>query len=155
MNPADAQDAEGAAGAAAPAAGLAAGRDLITALRRIGLALTALLAAEARVWRASVALVFIASVALVAVAVSLWACVVALIGWALLLATHSVGMALGALIVAHALLVLVLWRVLLRAVRNAGAPALRGELRALGGDLRRHIERFEGAAAKTDGDPRA
>ncbi|TAN02290.1 MAG: hypothetical protein EPN40_01440, partial [Rhodanobacteraceae bacterium] len=56
---------------------LTAGAGLFGALRRVATALAALLAAEARVLRASVAVVFLASVALVAFSVSLWACVVA------------------------------------------------------------------------------
>lgn len=158
MNPADDPESGDAGHAAAPGQPsplgdvLAAGIALVAAVRRIALALTALLAAEVRVWRASVALVFIVSVALIAVAVSLWACVVAFIGWALVLATHSLGAALGVLVVVHALLVWALWWLLVRAVRNAGAPALRGELHALGGDLRRHVERFRRAAPASDRD---
>ena len=75
-------DAGESAAQTAPAFGqvFAAGAGLFDALRRVATALAALLAAEARVLRASVAMVFLGSVALVAFAVSLWACVVALLG---------------------------------------------------------------------------
>ncbi|MBS0381647.1 MAG: hypothetical protein JSR56_04360, partial [Proteobacteria bacterium] len=88
---------------------LEAGAGLFAALRRVAISLAALLVAEAQVLRASIALVFLASVALVAFAVSLWACVVALIGWALTLATHSIGIALAVLVVLHLVLVVAIW----------------------------------------------
>lgn len=124
---------------------LEAGAGLFAALRRVAISLAALLVAEAQVLRASIALVFLASVALVAFAVSLWACVVALIGWALTLATHSIGIALVVLVVLHLVLVVAIWFAIQRALRQASFPATRHELRALGGELRGHVERFQHA----------
>ena len=117
------------------------------ALRRIATALAALLASEARVLRASVAMVFLGSVALVAFSVSLWACAVALIGWAFVKATGSVGIALGLLVVMHLILVVVIWLAIKRAIHHASFPATRTELRALGNELRGHVERFQHASS--------
>lgn len=142
-----ATDAEPAVAAARLGAVLDAGVGLFTSLRRVAVSLLVLCAAEARVLRASIALVFLASVALVAFAVSLWACVVALLGWALTLATHSIGIALAVLVALHLVLVAAIWLVIRRAVRRAGFPLLRGELRALRGELRGHVQRFQHAAA--------
>ncbi|HEU4858064.1 MAG TPA: hypothetical protein VFS86_12290 [Rhodanobacteraceae bacterium] len=138
--------------AAAPAFGsvFAAGAELVRALRRVATALAALLASEARVLRASVAMVFLGSVALVAFSVSLWACLVALIGWLLVLATGSIGVALALLVVLHLVLVVAIWLAIKRAIHHASFPATRTELRALGGELRGHVERFQRASAKHD-----
>lgn len=125
---------------------LEAGAGLFAALRRVATSLAALLVAEAQVLRASVALVFLASVALVALAVSLWACVVALIGWMLTLATHSVGVALAVLVALHLILVVAVWLMIKRALKQASFPATRHELRALRSELRGHVERFQHAA---------
>lgn len=139
-----------------PAAGpafrtvFAAGVDLARALRRAATALAALLASEVRVSRASVAVVFLASVALVAFSVSLWACAVALIGWAFVKATGSVGIALGLLVVMHLILVTALWLAIKRAIHHASFPATRTELRALGNELRGHVVRFQHASAQQD-----
>jgi hypothetical protein len=155
-----AADAAAASGPAEPGEGaarfgavLAAGVGLFDALRRTLAALAALFAAEARVLRASVAVVFLGSIALVAFAVSLWACVVALGGWALTLATHSVGIALAILVALHLGLVVALWLLIKRAIRNAGFPGTRSELRALGGELRDHVERFQHAAPRDPPEP--
>ena len=128
----------------------AAGANLFAALRRMATALAALFAAEARVLHASVAMVFLGSVALVAFSVSLWACVVALIGWALTLATHSAGIALAILVCLHLILVTAIWFAIKRAIHHASFPATRTELRALGGELRSHVERFQHASQPTD-----
>lgn len=143
-----ADPAGGARDATAPPFGavFAAGAGLFGALRRVATALAALLAAEARVLRASIAVVFLASVALVAFSVSLWACVVALLGWALAVATGSVGIALVVLVVLHLILVAGLWFAIKRAIRQASFPATRTELRTLGGELRGHVERFQHAS---------
>jgi hypothetical protein len=140
-------------GAAPIGAVLAAGVGLFDAMRRTLTALAALLAAEARVLRASVAMVFLGSIALVAFAVSLWACVVALIGWALTLATHSPGIALAILVVVHLALMAVLWLAIKRAIRSASFPGTRSELRALGRELRGHVERFQRATPPDPPDP--
>lgn len=134
---------------AGPAFGavFSAGADLMQALRRVATALTALIVSEARVVRASVAVVFLGSVALVAFSVSLWACVVALIGWAFMKATGSIGLALGLLVVLHLILVSVIWIGIKRAIGHASFPATRVELHALGNELRGHVARFQHASA--------
>lgn len=124
-----------------------AGADMLEALRRVVTALVALLASEVRVLRASAAVVFLGSVALVAFSVSLWACAVALIGWAFVKATGSVGIALGLLVVLHLILVTGLWLAIRRAIHHASFPATRTELRALGNELRGHVQRFQRASA--------
>jgi uncharacterized membrane protein YqjE len=140
--------ARGSGAEAGPAFGavFTAGADLLQALRRVATALTALIVSELRVLRASVAVVFLGSVALVAFSVSLWACVVALIGWAFMKATGSVGIALGLLVVLHLILVTVIWAAIKRAIRHASFPATRIELHALGNELRGHVERFQHAS---------
>ena len=151
------------AGACAPDAGsaearpafgtvLAAGAELLQALRRVATTLVALVAAEARVLHASVAMVFLGSVALVAFSVSLWACAVALIGWGLVLATGSVGIALALLVLLHLILVVAIWLTIKRAIRHASFPATRTELRALGGELRAHVQRFQRASTARNPD---
>jgi uncharacterized membrane protein len=140
------------AGAERPGAGaqsgavLAAGVRLLAALRRLGISLATLLVAEARVFKASIAMVFIASVALVAFSVSLWFCVVALIGWGLTLATGSIGIALAILVVLHLILVIVLWLLIKRAIHHASFPRVRGEFAASGRSLRRDLARFQHAS---------
>ncbi|HKT41259.1 MAG TPA: hypothetical protein VJQ86_02790 [Rhodanobacteraceae bacterium] len=151
---------EDAGNASAPPAGAEAdpafhtvfttGAELLQALRRVATALAALLASEARVLRASIAMVFLGSVALVAFSVSLWACAVALIGWAFVKATGSVGIALGLLVVLHLVLVVTIWLAIKRAIHHASFPATRTELRALGNELRGHVERFQHASAPHD-----
>ncbi len=146
---------EAARGASAPPFGtvFAAGVGLFDALRRMATALAALFAAEARVLQASIATVFLGSVALVAFAVSLWACVVALIGWSLAVATHSVGIALAILVVLHLVLVIAIWFAIKRAIHYASFPATRTELHALGDELRGHVERFRHASPPADREP--
>lgn len=144
--------APGAAAGAAPGvtaqlgATLAAGVDLFAALRRVALALAGLLAAEAQVLRASVGLVMGGAIALVAFAVSLWACIVALCGWALYAATGSVGIALCILIALHAVLLGGGGWWLRRVLRRASFPGTRAELRALGGQVRDDVARFQAGA---------
>ncbi|HEX5959841.1 MAG TPA: hypothetical protein VFY97_01170 [Rhodanobacteraceae bacterium] len=128
----------------------AAGAGLLGAVRRVATALAALLAAEARVLRASVAVVFLGGVALVAFSVSLWACAIALLGWALVIATGSFGIALAILVALHLVLVTGLWFAIKRAIHNASFPATRTELRTLGGELRGHVERFQRAVPPSD-----
>lgn len=146
-------DTHGAAADAGFGAVLEAGVGLFDSLRRVAASLAALLVAEARVLRASLALVFLASVALVAFAVSLWACVVALLGWALTLATHSIGIALAVLVVLHLILVVAIWFAIQRALRQASFPATRQELCALGSELRGHAERFQRATPPPEREP--
>lgn len=153
-------EARGAAPAADPQAApsfarvFRAGAGLAEALRDSLTALVALATAEARLLRASVALVLIGAVALVAFAVSLWACVVALIGWALMVATGSVGIALGILVALHLGLVVGIWFAIRRAVHHASFPGTRDELQVLGRELRQHVQHFQRAPAPSS-DPAA
>lgn len=140
-------------------AALAAGAGLVAALRRVATAVTALAATETRVLGASIGLVLMGSVALVAFAVSLWACVVALIGWGVAFGTGSVGIALGVLVALHLLLVSGCWFWIKRAIWRASFPATRAELRVLGHELRRDMARFQNAkrpmpaAAEAESEP--
>lgn len=104
--------------------------------RELAIALAALLTAEARWFKANLVLAFLAGIALVAFAVSLWACAVALIGWALKVATGSTGIALGLLVVLHLILIAASWWSIKRGIRDASFPKTRGELAALRGVLR-------------------
>ncbi|HEY9112036.1 MAG TPA: hypothetical protein VIM92_09715 [Rhodanobacteraceae bacterium] len=139
-------------GAARPAADapagavLAAGIDLFASLKRTIAALLALMSAEVQVFGASVGLIFLSSVALVAFAVALWVCVVALIGWALAVATHSVGIALAILVGIHLLLVAGIWIAIRRAIRQITFPRTRAELSVLRRTLRRDVARFQHAS---------
>lgn len=119
--------------------------ELGVALRGVALGFLALCVAEVRVLRASAVLLFVGSVALVALAVSLWACVVALIGWALVIATDSIGIALGILVALHLVLAIALWCALRYAWRQATFPVVRDELQVLGHELRGHVQRFQHA----------
>lgn len=124
--------------AAGEASLLAAGERLFAAGRDFAVALTALVAAEARLFKQRIGLVFLAGVALVAFAVSLWACAVALIGWTFRIATGSTGLGLGLLVVLHVILVAASWWTIQRGIRAAGFPGTRAELAALRSGLRRN-----------------
>ncbi len=126
---------------------LSAGVALFTSLQRTAAALLALLTAEARVFGASISLIFLGSIALVAFAVALWVCVVALIGWAVAVATHSVGIALGILVVMHLLLVVGIWMAIRRAILQATFPRTRAEFSALQRGLRQDFARFQRASS--------
>lgn len=142
----DAQEgAEKSAPEAQLGATFAAGADLFAALRRVAVAVKALLLAEARVLRASVGVLFLSGVALVAFAVSLWVCTLALIGWALAVATGSVGIALGILVALQLILIVALWYWIKRVVHQASFPEARAELRTLGRSLRHDVARFQSA----------
>lgn len=141
-------DAAAARERADAAAGiLTAGAGLFASLQRTAAALVALLTAEAQVFGASIGLIVLSGVALVAFAVALWVCVVALIGWALTVATESVGIALGILVVMHLLLVTGTWIAIRRAVLQATFPRTRAEFTTLQHALRRDFARFQHAAA--------
>lgn len=122
--------------AAGEASLLAAGERLSAAARDLAAAMVALFAAEARLFKGRLGLVFLSSVALLALAVSLWGCVVALIGWAFQVATGSTGAALGLLVVLHVILVAVSWWWIKRGIHDASFPKTRGELAALRRGLR-------------------
>ncbi len=138
--------AERAAAEASAGAVLGAGAALIASLQRTAAALLALLTAEAQVFGASIGLIIIASVALVAFAVALWVCVVALTGWALAVATHSVGIALAILVGMHLLLVAGIWVTMRRALLQATFPRTRAEFSALQHGLRQDFARFRRAS---------
>ena len=105
------------------------------------LAVAKLAAAEARLAKGHLGVMFLASVGLIAFAVSLWASAVALIGWAFRVATGSTGIALGLLVILHLILIAGSWLGLKRGVRDASFPKTRGELVVLGRSL------WRGAAA--------
>lgn len=132
---------------------------VVGALRRFFAEFSALLGAEARVLRTGVPLFFIATIALVALSVSLWACLVALIGWALLHATHSMGIALLLLVIGHALLVTGIWLAIKRGVHQATFPQARAEWHALRHQMTDDLKGFTGprvdkpAPPKTESKP--
>lgn len=139
----DGESGEGAgagrAGADASAertSALAGGARVFAACGHLAIALAALVAAEARLFKANIGLVFLAGVALLAFAVSLWACAVALIGWAFRVATGSTGIALGLLVVLHLVLLAASWWSIRKVIRAASFPETRGELAALLDGLR-------------------
>lgn len=141
--------AEASAGAV-----LGAGAALFASLQRTAAALLGLLTAEAQVFGASIGLIFLSSVALVAFAVALWVCIVALIGWALAVATHSTGIALGILVAMHLLLVVGIWMAIRRAILQATFPRTRAEFSALQHGLRRDFARFQRASSpQSEQDP--
>jgi hypothetical protein len=144
--------AEPAAPVASAGAVLSAGAALFTSLQRTAAALLALLKAEAQVFGASIGLIVLAGVALVAFAVALWVCGVALIGWALAVATHSVGIALGILVVMHLLLVVGIWMAIRRAIFQTTFPRTRGEFSALQHGLRQDFARFQRASSAPEQD---
>jgi hypothetical protein len=140
-------DAQRAAAQASAGAVLGAGATLFTSLQRTAAALLALLTAEAQVFGASIGLIFLSSVALVAFAVALWVCIVALIGWALAVVTHSIGIALAILVGMHLLLVIGIWMAIRRAILQATFPRTRAEFAALQHGLRRDFARFRRASS--------
>lgn len=103
--------------------------------------------------RAGIPLFFIAAVALVAFSVSLWVCLVALIGWALMYGTHSLGLALGLLVVIHAILIIGVWSVIKYALRQATFPQARAELRMLGRTALHDLGRIAGTRDPVRGAP--
>ncbi|MEO6967705.1 MAG: hypothetical protein ABI132_04505 [Rhodanobacteraceae bacterium] len=125
----------------------AAASGLVGALGRFFAAFGALLGAEARVLRAGVPLFFIGAISLIALAVSLWACVVALIAWALVVATHSIGIALGIIVVAHLLLLVGIWFAIRNGVKQASFPQARAEWRALRHQMTDDLKGFTGPRA--------
>lgn len=146
--PSDASD--GAAAGQAPST-IAALLALAAAVRQLFLALRELAVAEARVVRAGIPLFFMAAVALVAFSVSLWVCLVALIGWALMRGTHSLGIALGLLVVIHAILVVGVWSMIKYSLRQATFPQARAELRLLGRTALHDLGRITGTRGPVRG----
>jgi len=132
---------------------LAALTALATAFRQLFLALRNLAIAEARVMRAGIPLFFMAAVALVAFSVSLWVCLVALIGWALMRGTNSLGLALGLLVVIHAILVFGVWSLIKYSIRQATFPQARAELRMLGRTALHDLGRITGKREAVRGAP--
>jgi hypothetical protein len=144
--------AERTAAEASAGAVLSASATLFNSVQRTAAALLALVKAEAQVVGASVGLIVLSGVALVAFAVALWVCVVALIGWALAVATHSVGIALGILVVMHLLLVAGIWIAIRHAIYQATFPRTRAEFSELQHGLRQDLARFQRAPVAPDED---
>jgi uncharacterized membrane protein YqjE len=142
----------GEGGAPSPST-LAALAGVFAALRQLFFALRKVATAEAKVVRAGIPLLFIAATALVAFAVSLWVCLVALIGWALMHATHSPGLALGLLVVIHAILIVGVWSMIKYALRQATFPQARAELRMLGRTVLHDLGRIAGTREAVRGAP--
>ena len=127
---------------------------LTIALKRFFGALGRLFVTEGEVVRHGVPLLFIGTIALIAMSVSLWACTVALIFWALRMATHSPGIALGIIVAGHLLLIIGLWISIRRGVRQASFPHARAELRALGRQLTQDFDEFaQHAPSRKDTQP--
>ncbi len=127
---------------------------LAIALKRFFGALARLVVAEGEIVRHGVPLLFIGTIALIALSVSLWACTVALIFWALRMATHSSGIALGIIVAGHLLLITGLWFSIRRGVRQASFPHARAELRALGRQLAQDFDDFaQRAPSREDTQP--
>lgn len=114
----------------------AAGGRVFAASWRVAVAVVALLAAEARLFKQHVGLAFLGGVALIALAVALWGCVVALIGWAFRVATGSTGIALALLVALHLVLIAACWLSIKRGIHQATFPKTRAELAALHRGLR-------------------
>lgn len=133
----------------------AAGSGLTLALRRFFVALKDLMRAEGRVLWSGIPLLFIGFVALIALAVSLWGCAVALIGWALMIATHSIGIALGLLGAGHVVLIVGLWFMLKRGVYHVSFPQARAEARAVGAQFAEDLRRFVAGFSTRGSGPRA
>ncbi|RAP57090.1 hypothetical protein [Oleiagrimonas sp. MCCC 1A03011] len=117
-----------------------AARTLFDATREFAVALFALARSELRLARVSWPLVFALVVVLVGLSLSLWASLIALIGWGLYLLTHSVGLALAALVGVHIVLLVVARLLLRRTARNMTMPATRAEMRDLFARARRAPE---------------
>jgi membrane-bound ClpP family serine protease len=120
----------------------AAGAGLVLALQRFFVTVKDLIRAEGRVLWTGIPLLFIGFVALIALAVSLWGCAVALIGWALMVATNSLGLALGLLVCGHVVLIAGVWFMLKRGVYQVSFPHARAELRAMRTGFTEDLDRF-------------
>lgn len=148
----DRSPADAAAGEVALLTGV---RRLLAAVRHLAVSLTVLAAAEARLFKQHIGVVFLAGVALIAFAVSLWGCAVALIGWAFRVATGSTGIALGLLVVLHLILIATCWLSIKRGIHQASFPKTRDELAALRRGLGRSAagSRASAAASARASDP--
>ncbi|MGH8216253.1 MAG: hypothetical protein ACREPZ_11250, partial [Rhodanobacteraceae bacterium] len=80
-------------------------------------------------------------------------CLVALIGWALMRGTHSPGLALGLLVVIHAILIVGVWSAIKYAIRQVTFPQARAELRMLGRTLLHDLGRIAGTREAVRGAP--
>lgn len=148
-SPAGSARAEAAADVPLGALPAAAVRLLASARAAIG-SLAALLLAEARITGASVGRVLLACVALVAFTVSLWGCVVVLLGWALATALHSLGVALLTLVVLHLLLLGATALLLRRTLKDASFPHSRSEFGAMRRTLQADLARFRQATGSPE-----
>lgn len=132
------------------AAALKAGIGPVVALWHLLAALRKLAAAEGRMLVAGIPLLLGAATALIAFAVTLWLCLVALIGWALLQGTHSLGLALGLLVVINVILAGCAGTAVLFALNQATFPRARAELRSIGRSLVRDLRAVNRAAPGSD-----
>lgn len=133
----------------------AAGGRLFAASWHVAVAVVALLAAEARLFKQHVGLAFLGGVALIALAVALWGCVVALIGWAFRVATGSTGIALALLVALHLILIVASWFSIKGGIHQASFPETRAELAALRRGLRRSAGGSRTSAAASGNDSAA
>lgn len=106
-------------------------RVLLDAVREFAVTLLGLARSELRLARVSWPLVMALLVMLVGLSLSLWISLIALIGWALYVATGSIGWALAALVGVHLLLLVATRLTLKRTARNMTLPATRAEVRGL------------------------
>jgi hypothetical protein len=122
----------------------------IAAALKLFSAFVKLVVAEGRVLVAALPFALISVIALIAVSVSLWVCMVALVGWLLMQATQSLGIALGLLVVIHIALVAGVWASIKYALRQATFPHARGEVLGLIGSLCQELDRAKRGAAERD-----
>lgn len=110
---------------------LDAARTLLDAVREFFGALAALIASELRLARATLPLFLAGCVLLLALALSAWMSLVALLGYAFFALTGSAGAALLLLTASHALLLALCIDLLRRGLRLLTLPGTRAELGAL------------------------
>jgi hypothetical protein len=120
---------------------------LAMAAGRLLRALGKLASAEWQVLRLGIPLLVVAVAALGLFAISLWACLMALVVWLLLVATGSLGLALGLLVVIQACLAVFVAIVIKLWIRQLLLPSARAELRQLGRTLLRDAKRASGRAS--------
>jgi hypothetical protein len=120
------------------------------AAARLVSAFSKLVAAEGRVLVAALPFALISVIALIAVSVSLWVCLVALVGWLFMQVTQSLGIALGLLVVIHIALVVGVWASIKYALRQATFPHARGEVIGLIGSLYQELDRTKRGSAERD-----
>ncbi len=121
-------------------------RALADSVHGFARALLGLAQSEWRLARASWPLLVAVSIILVGLSLSLWASLIALLGWGLYVATGAVGWALAALVGVHLVLLLLARWLLRRTARNMTMPATRAELQDL-------VARARGTHSTQSGEP--